>query len=114
MLLVSVQPGTEILRTLILAYSHMSAVQLDKGIHGDIIRKSFVDSGAATTALETSILNMYLRCGSLSAASVCFDRMVAKDLVAWTSMIEGYGMHGLGLQALELFHEMKEGLKATM
>ncbi|XP_027067471.1 pentatricopeptide repeat-containing protein At4g35130, chloroplastic-like [Coffea arabica] len=112
MLLVGVRPGAEILRTLILAYTHMGAVQLGKGIHGYIIRKSFVESGAAITALETSILNMYLRCGSLSAAGVCFDRMVGKDLVAWTSMIEGYGMHGLGFQALELFQKMvEEGLK---
>jgi len=30
-----------------------------------------------------------LRCGSISPAGEFFDRMLAKDIVAWISMIEG-------------------------
>ncbi|KAL3533646.1 hypothetical protein ACH5RR_007167 [Cinchona calisaya] len=112
MLVARVQLAAENLTTLIVAYTHMGAIQLGKGVHGYIIRNSFLVSGDATTALETSILNMYLRCGSLSVARVIFDRMVTKDLVAWTMIIEGYGTYGLGLQALQLFQQMvEEGVK---
>lgn len=112
MLVASVQLAAENLRTLIVAYTHMGAIQLGRGVHGYIIRNSFLVSSDTTTALETSVLNMYLRCGNLSAGRIIFDRMVAKDLVAWTTMIEGYGAHGFGLQAVELFQKMvDEGIK---
>ncbi|CAL1352322.1 unnamed protein product [Linum trigynum] len=51
---------------------------------------------------------MYTRCGTISSARQLFDRMPTKDIVAWTSMIDGYGIHGLGLEALNLFHTMPE------
>ncbi|GAV81758.1 PPR domain-containing protein, partial [Cephalotus follicularis] len=58
--------------------------------------------------LETFVLNMYIRCGSISTARVCFDRIPVKDVVAWTSMIEGYGIHGLGIEAVKPFNHMQE------
>ncbi|CAI0374690.1 unnamed protein product [Linum tenue] len=51
---------------------------------------------------------MYTRCGTISSARELFDRMPTKDIVAWKSMIDGYGIHGLGLEALNLFHTMLE------
>ena len=53
--------------------------------------------------METSILNMYIRGGNISSARPCFNNIMIKDLVAWTTMIEGFESHGLGLEALELF-----------
>lgn len=112
MLAVGFCPATENLSTLLVAYTCMGAIQLGKGVHGYATRNLFLDSveGNKRTILEleTSILNMYVRCGSISAARNCFDRMATKDIVAWTSMIEGYGTHGLGFEALELFQKMVE------
>lgn len=105
-------PVIENLSTLLVAYTCIGAIQLGKGVHGYATRNLFLDSveGNRRTILEleTSILNMYVKCGSISAARNCFDRMETKDIVAWTSMIEGYGTHGLGFQALELFQKMVE------
>lgn len=105
-------PAIENLSTLLVAYTCAGAIQLGKGVHGYATRNLFLDSvdGNRRTILEleTSILNMYVRCGSISAARNCFDRMATKDIVAWTSMIEGYGIHGLGFEALELFQKMVE------
>lgn len=103
-LALGIEPSAEILR--IVTYSHMGALQLGKGIHTYLIRNSFYNSNEDFTALETPILNMYIRCGNISLAKICFDRMVGKDLVTWTSMIEGYGTHGLGFKSLDLllFH----------
>ena len=53
--------------------------------------------------LETSILNMHVRCGNISLARMCFNNILVKEFVTWTTMIEGFGTHGLGFEALELF-----------
>ena len=53
--------------------------------------------------METPVLNMCIRCGNISSARMCFDNILVKDTVTWTTMIEGFGSHGLGLEALELF-----------
>ena len=49
---------------------------------------------------------MYCKCGSLDNARKVFDVMAGKDVVAWNSMIIGYGIHGFGDEALQLFHDM--------
>ncbi|KAF5938176.1 hypothetical protein HYC85_025682 [Camellia sinensis] len=101
------EPVAEILRSLVIMYTHMGAFKLGKGIHAFLIRNWFC-SKEDDTPLETSILNMYVRCGSISSAKICFDKMVVRDLVTWTSMIEGCGAHGMGFEALKLFYQMME------
>ena len=68
--------GTEILRSLVDAFANLGALKLGKGIHGYLIRKSFYEADKCNTHLETSIINMYIRCGSISTARVCFSRML--------------------------------------
>lgn len=98
------KPSVGILKHLIDAYAFLGALQLGKAIHCCLIRiYGFV---VCNTRLETSVLNMYVRCGSIASARKCFDLIIIKDVVAWTSMIEGYGAHGLGVDALNLFHQM--------
>ncbi|KAE9465912.1 hypothetical protein C3L33_02176, partial [Rhododendron williamsianum] len=104
----STEPMAEIFKSLVVMYTHMGALKLGKGIHAYIIKNLLSNSPEEDTPLETSILNMYARCGSISYARICFDRMVNRDLVTWTSMIEGCGAHGLGFEALQLFHQMVE------
>lgn len=99
--------SVDILRSIILAYSHLGVLRLGKGAHGYMIRNGLCGN-TDNTKMETAILNMYSKCGSIAYARTCFDQMAVKDVVAWSSMIEGYGIHGLGLEALELFEQMQE------
>ncbi|KAG1346777.1 hypothetical protein COCNU_06G006060 [Cocos nucifera] len=50
---------------------------------------------------------MYARCGHVQKAREVFDGLQERNVVAWTAMISGYGMHGYGNKAVELFHRMK-------
>lgn len=62
--------------------------------------------------LNNALINMYARCGNLKRARAIFDAMPVKSVVTWTAMIGGYGMHGQGEFAVELFDEMiKSGVK---
>ena len=40
-----------------------------------------------------------------------FNRMQNRDVTAWTAMIKGLGIHGRGGDALQMFHEMEEGVR---
>ncbi|TYJ18847.1 hypothetical protein E1A91_A09G150300v1 [Gossypium mustelinum] len=62
--------------------------------------------------LNNALINMYARCGNLVKARAIFDGMPVKSVVSWTAIIGGYGMHGYGEIAVELFDEMiKSGIR---
>ncbi|OVA13037.1 Pentatricopeptide repeat [Macleaya cordata] len=102
------EPGIEILRSLFLAYTNLGALRLGKGVHCFVLKNIIYSSEEEKTTIETSILNMYAKCGSIISAKRCFDRIVAKDVVAWSSMIDGYSGHGRGIEAIETFEQMQE------
>lgn len=59
------------------------------------------------TQVQTSLIHMFCRCGSIDKAREVFERVSNKDLAVWSSMISGYATHGMGQDALSLFHEMQ-------
>jgi len=62
--------------------------------------------------LSTCLLTMYAKCGAMDLARDVFHEMPVRSVVSWNSMIMGYGLHGNGDKALELFLEMeKEGMQ---
>ncbi|KAJ4705269.1 Pentatricopeptide repeat-containing protein [Melia azedarach] len=62
--------------------------------------------------LNNALINMYARCGNLKKARAVFDGMPRKNVVSWTAIIGGYGIHGHGEAAVQLFDEMiKSGIK---
>ncbi|TKY53105.1 putative pentatricopeptide repeat-containing protein [Spatholobus suberectus] len=58
--------------------------------------------------LRNALVNMYARCGNLTRAREVFDCLGEKSVVSWTAIIGGYGIHGRGEVAVDLFDEMVE------
>lgn len=56
--------------------------------------------------LMNSMLDMYVKCGSLAKAGEIFDKMEVKDVFSWTSMINGYAKIEEVDLARKLFDEM--------
>ena len=54
-----------------------------------------------------SLLNMYLKCGSIDEAESIFNKMKSRNVVSWNNMIEGYAHNGYGKKAIEIFKEME-------
>ncbi|KAI9126525.1 hypothetical protein K1719_002121 [Acacia pycnantha] len=44
--------------------------------------------------LNNALINMYAKCGDISAARRLFDSTRNKDVTTWTSMIVGHALHG--------------------
>lgn len=83
--------------------STLSSLRQAKFIHRFVVRHSFEQN----LMVGTSLIDMYVKRGSLESARRVFDQMQERNLITWSTMISGYGMHGKGEDALELFHHMK-------
>ncbi|KAK8585295.1 hypothetical protein V6N13_139229 [Hibiscus sabdariffa] len=57
---------------------------------------------------------MYAKCGKILYARSLFDGISKKCVVSWTSMIDAYGSHGYGIEALELFKLMEMNRNGVM
>ncbi|KAI4369966.1 hypothetical protein MLD38_018357 [Melastoma candidum] len=53
--------------------------------------------------VQSALINMYAKCGSIQEASKVFDTGIKDDIVSWTVMINGYAEHGLSRAAINLF-----------
>ncbi|KAK9085694.1 hypothetical protein Sjap_026105 [Stephania japonica] len=86
------------------ACASLSALQRGREVHASTLRRGFSSDPYVSNAL----IDMYAKCGALRLARLLFDRMLLKDLVSWTVMIAGYGMHGRGKDSIDVFIEMRE------
>ncbi|KAJ4957841.1 hypothetical protein NE237_024952 [Protea cynaroides] len=56
--------------------------------------------------INSALINMYSKCGSIDDASQVFYSAGNEDTVSWTAMINGYAEHGYSKEALNLFEKM--------
>ncbi|CAA2997718.1 pentatricopeptide repeat-containing At5g66520-like [Olea europaea subsp. europaea] len=73
-------------------------------VHGHVVRLGFCrEQFIASALIEFYSLNL-----DMGKARVLFDEMPERDVVLWTTMIDGYGKMGDIENARELFEEMPE------
>ncbi|GJR97694.1 putative pentatricopeptide repeat-containing protein [Tanacetum coccineum] len=97
-----VEPNPVTLVGVLSSCAHLGAQKIGVDIEKKIQNSSFKDN----LFLNNALINMYARCGNLVKAKEIFDNLVEKNLVSWTAIIGGYGMHGQGETAVHLFNEM--------
>lgn len=59
-------------------------------------------------SLQTLLVDVYAKCGSMVDARLVFEEMPCHDVVSWTSMILGYAQMAEGEMALQFYREMKQ------
>ena len=90
------------------ACGSMGAAETGKEIHADIVKEGLL---VHDSVLGNALVDMYAKCGALAMAQQVFDEISIRDIVSWTSLISGYGRHGLGEETLNCFQRMQlEGL----
>ncbi|KAL7595002.1 hypothetical protein Lser_V15G28385 [Lactuca serriola] len=82
--------------------SHLAALKHGACGHGYAITQGFTKS----TKVCNAIIDMYSKCGKINLGRLVFDQMNTRDVISWNAMIFGYGIHGLGFEAVELFENM--------
>ncbi|XP_050230417.1 pentatricopeptide repeat-containing protein At5g39350 [Mercurialis annua] len=58
-------------------------------------------------AVRNALIDMYAKCGSLDEARVVFDGMDERDVISWTSLLNGYILSGDVRTALTLCRTMQ-------
>ncbi|KAF3440446.1 hypothetical protein FNV43_RR18730 [Rhamnella rubrinervis] len=99
----SVKPDDFTFASVLAACAGISSIRHGKEIHAYLTRtRLFQDVG-----VNNALVSMYAKCGSFGYAYIVFNKMLHHNLVSWNTIISGFGNHGLGVRALELFEQMK-------
>lgn len=101
----NIKPDSFTMVSVIPALAELSVIRRAKWIHALVIRSCFEKNVFVMTAL----IDMYAKCGAVGTARKLFDMMNERHVTTWNVMIDGYGTHGLGKAAVELFNKMLEG-----
>nr|GMD78153.1 pentatricopeptide repeat-containing protein At1g59720, chloroplastic/mitochondrial-like [Ipomoea batatas] len=84
------------------ACSEMGALDYGRWLH------FLVDNSSLSRTLQVSnlLIDVYAKCGEVEEAHRVFNRMNARNLVTWNTMILGYAIHGNADETLKLFSKM--------
>eukprot|EP01018_Ginkgo_biloba_P031778 Gb_10324 [translate_table: standard] len=103
MQLAGVKPNSDTFASALPACANLAALEHGKEVHEDIIRSGF----QYDVFVGSALVDMYAKCGSIDDACKVFGKMPKRDVVLWNAMIVGYAMHGYGMEALNLFEQMR-------
>jgi len=79
-----------------------------KQIHGSILKTRF----RSYLFVESALVDMHSKCGSIEDARQVFDKMFQRDVVSWNAMVAGYVVQGDADEAWRLFCQMQQaGMK---
>jgi pentatricopeptide repeat protein len=97
-----IEPNFLTLTSITSACAGLAALRCGQQVHGSVLRRNYGED----LKLSNALVDMYSKCGSISNAKKVFSMMICKDILSWTSMINGYGMNGYANEATELFNSM--------
>ncbi|XP_010482199.1 PREDICTED: pentatricopeptide repeat-containing protein At1g03540 isoform X1 [Camelina sativa] len=90
--------------TVLTACGNLRRLKQGKEIHGKLITSGI----GSNVVVESSLLDMYGKCGSVREARQVFNRMSKKNSVSWSALLGGYCQNGEHEKAIEMFGEMEE------
>ncbi|KAK7257973.1 hypothetical protein RIF29_32325 [Crotalaria pallida] len=105
------QPDSVTITTAISSCARLLYLDRGREIHMELINSGF----AMDSFVSSALVDMYGKCGHLEMAIEVFEQIPRKTVVAWNSMIAGYGLKGDSVSCIKLFKRMHdEGVKPTL
>uniref|UniRef100_A0A0E0MND7 Uncharacterized protein n=1 Tax=Oryza punctata TaxID=4537 RepID=A0A0E0MND7_ORYPU len=90
------------------ASANLAEIKQGKQIHARVIKTGHTFE----TEVGNALISLYGKCGSFEDAKMEFSEMSERNEVSWNTIITSCSQHGRGLEALDLFDQMKkEGIK---
>ncbi|KAL2532115.1 putative Pentatricopeptide repeat-containing protein [Abeliophyllum distichum] len=99
----NVKPDEFIMVSLMSACSQLGCLELARWVDSYISNNSF-DLGRPH--VSAALVDMNAKCGNMERANFLFEKMPKRDLISFCSMIQGFSIHGHGVQAVALFDRM--------
>ncbi|CAI8613592.1 unnamed protein product [Vicia faba] len=102
MIRTEIRPNGATLATILSACADLGSLSIGQEIEQYVFENGF----ELDQQVQTSLIHMYSKCGSINKSREVFERVKNKDLTLWTSMINSYAIHGMGNEAISLFEKM--------
>ncbi|KAI3731276.1 hypothetical protein L1987_62464 [Smallanthus sonchifolius] len=87
-------------------FYEMVVLSEDDVVYPDKITLASVVSACASLGWLDYVVDMYGKCGNVIMAERVFKDIYKKDVLAWTSTMSVYALHGHGDKAFDLFDKM--------
>nr|XP_043610590.1 pentatricopeptide repeat-containing protein At2g13600 [Erigeron canadensis] len=93
---------------LLSACANLADLRLGQQAHTHVLKHGFrFETGPESDVfVGNSLIDMYVKCGSVEDGKQVFRHMVHRDQVSWNAIIVGFAQNGYGAETLELFKEM--------
>ncbi|KAK8955889.1 putative pentatricopeptide repeat-containing protein [Platanthera guangdongensis] len=93
--------------TLLTSCSSSGSLSLGQQTHGLVVTMGLLH---VDLVVDSSLVNMYAKCGAIHSARKMFDEMPVGNVVSWNTIIVGYGHCGHGEEAVKLLPKMIRGI----
>ncbi|XP_060204209.1 pentatricopeptide repeat-containing protein At5g16860-like [Lycium barbarum] len=100
----SVIPNAYTISSSLVACARLSSLRIGRQVHAYVLRQGYEPT---MVFVANCLIDMYAKSGDVDAARLVFDNMSQRNTVSWTSLMTGYGMHGRGEEALQVFNVMR-------
>ncbi|KAL0559867.1 hypothetical protein IC582_000247 [Cucumis melo] len=101
----SLKPNAFTLSCALMACARLGELRLGRQLHAYALRN---ENESEVLYVANCLIDMYSKSGDIDAAQAVFDNMKLRNVVSWTSLMTGYGMHGRGEEALHVFDQMRQ------
>ena len=97
-----------VISSVLKACSSLAGLEGGKQVHAYCVKSGY----ESETIIDTSLIDMYSKCGEIDDGLAVFKHMDVRDAICWTGIIVGCGRNGRAKEAIEFFQVMlKEGVK---
>jgi pentatricopeptide repeat protein len=86
------------------ACSAITDMQLGRAVHSLVLKTGFDQD----SFVESSVIDIYCKCGSIGQAEKAFRSSSMNSLAAWNAMMMGYAHHGCYQEVFDLFNKMSQ------
>ncbi|XP_062227209.1 putative pentatricopeptide repeat-containing protein At3g15130 [Phragmites australis] len=100
-----IRADAHVLSSVVGVFADFALIEQGRQVHCYTIK----NPAGLDVSVANSIVDMYLKCGLTEEAELRFREMPARNVVSWTTMINGLGKHGHGREAINKFEEMRRG-----
>ena len=76
--------------------AHLGSFDVGRSVHCALLR----NTARLNTIMQTSLVDMYAKCGSIEKAVAVFDGMDGKNACTYSAMLSNLALHGDGRKAL--------------
>ncbi|CAL4996516.1 unnamed protein product [Urochloa decumbens] len=88
--------------TMLGVFARLGLLEHAKQAHAGLIQRGLPLDVVGNTAL----VDLYCKWGRMEDARNVFERMPKRNLISWNALIAGYGYHGMGDKAIEMFERL--------